>query len=1177
MSQLPFTHLHVHSQYSILDGAASIKGLVKKAKECGMQALALTDHGSMFGIKEFFDTCKKEGIKPILGCETYVAPRSIADKQGKEDRSGDHLIILAKNEKGYRNLLKLISIAYIDGYYYKPRIDKQLLETYHEGLIVSSACLGGEVPQKIMTGDLAGARETIQWFKNIFGNDYYLEVMYHPTDYPGLKEEISDTQLKVNEIIYQLANEAGVKVIATNDVHFLNAEDASAHDILICLNTAKDYDDPNRLRYTQQEWFKTTEEMYRLFGDRPETLENTFEIAQKVEEYDLNSKAIMPDFPLPDGFTDEGEYLKHLTYEGAKKRYGDPIPPDFLERIEFELDTILKMGFPGYFLIVQDFINAARNMGVLVGPGRGSAAGSVVAYSTGITNVDPIKYDLLFERFLNPDRISMPDVDIDFDDDGRQMVLDYVTNKYGQDKVAHICTFGTMAAKMAIRDVARVLKLPLSEADRIAKLVPDTPKITLKTAFKEVPELEAEKKSTDTLIASTIKFAETLEGSVRQTGVHACGVLIAKNPLDEHLPVMPTKEEKLLTTQYDGRFVEAIGLLKMDFLGLKTLSIIKETLENIRLSQGIDLDIDQIPMDDKTTYQLFSRGETTAVFQFESPGMKKHLRALMPNRFEDLVAMNALYRPGPMEYIPSFIERKHGREPIVYDHPMMEPYLKDTYGITVYQEQVMLQSRALGNFTRGDSDTLRKAMGKKQIEVMNKLKVKFHESCLANDNFIQGCQGRNADKLIDKIWGDWEAFASYAFNKSHSVCYAYVAYQTGYLKAHYPAEFMSGVLSRNLADISKITTFMEECKSMNLLVLGPDVNESYRKFTVNKTGAIRFGMAGIKGVGAGAVDAIIAEREKNGSFKDIFDFVERLNLTTVNKKNIEALANAGAFDGFGHMHRAQFFAGYSATDETSFIEYLIRYGNRYQVDKSSNQNSLFGSIPGGVEIKKPDVPQCEHFSTLEKLKREKDLIGIFLSAHPLDDFKLELKFFINTPLKTLENIDSMTGRDFTCGGMVTNCRKGTSKNGNPYAFLMLEDFSGSYEFSFFGKDYIDHAAFLEKGRFIMIKGKIQPKRGNQPGNELKIQHISLLQEVRDKMVTSVTLKIPLEAITDEMIAELTDLTLNEQSGKVILKFSIIDQESRSNVTLLSRTTRINLTNEMYRFIEEHEYIKFSFN
>lgn len=1178
MSQIPFTHLHVHSQYSILDGAASIKGLVQKAKANGMKALALTDHGTMFGIKEFFDTCKKEGIKPILGCETYVAPRSISDKQGKEDRSGDHLILLAKNEKGYRNLLKLISIASTEGFYYKPRIDKELLEKHSEGIIVSSACLGGEVPQRIMDGNLDAARETIQWFKRVFGDDYYLEIMLHPTNYPGLKEEITDNQKKVNDIILQLAQETGVKVIATNDVHFLNREDADAHDILICLNTGKDYDDPNRMRYTQQEWFKTTEEMYELFGHMPQALENTNEIAEKVEMYELNSKPIMPDFPLPDGFTDEGEYLRHLTYEGAKKRYGDPIPQQHLERIDFELQTILGMGFPGYFLIVQDFINKAREMGVLVGPGRGSAAGAAVAYCTGITNVDPIKYDLLFERFLNPDRISMPDVDIDFDDDGRQKVLDYVTEKYGHDKVAHICTFGTMAAKMAIRDVARVLKLPLQEADRIAKLVPETPKITLEKAYKEVPELLSEKSSSDPLIARTIQFAETLEGSVRQTGVHACGVLISKNPLEQHIPVMPTKNENLLTTQYDGRFVEAIGLLKMDFLGLKTLSIIKETLENIKLSKGIELDIDAIPIDDEKTYQLFSRAETTAIFQFESAGMKKYLKALEPNRFEDLVAMNALYRPGPMEYIPSFIERKHGREPIIYDHPMMEPYLKDTYGITVYQEQVMLQSRALGNFTRGDSDTLRKAMGKKQIEVMDKLKLKFHDGCIGNSDFMSALNGKNPDKLVDKIWADWQAFASYAFNKSHSVCYAYVAYQTGFLKAHHPAEFMAGVLSRNLSDITKITTFMEECTATGIPVLGPDVNESYRKFTVNKSGAIRFGMAGIKGVGENAVDAIIAEREQNGSYKDIYDFVERLNLTTVNKKNIEALANAGAFDTLGNMHRAQFFAGYTASDEASFIEHLIRYGNRFQTDKLSTQNTLFGSMAGdALSIKKPDVPQCEQFSLLEKLKREKDLIGIYLSAHPLDDYRLEIKYFIKTTMKDLEDFKNQKIGEFTCAGMVTSARRASTKKGDPCGFITVEDYSGSYEFAFFGKDYVTFSNFIEKGLFITLKGNIQPKWGTSGELAPKILHISLLSEMKDKSVSTVTLNIPLEALTNELVTELNNMTMNADNANVTLKFSIFDTVNKMKVDMLSRTTRIELTSDLLKYFEEHPNIKMTIN
>ncbi len=1174
--QIPFTHLHVHSQYSILDGAASIRGLVKKAKDNGMTALALTDHGTMFGIKEFWDTCKKEGIKPILGCETYVAPRSIHDKQGKEDRSGDHLILLAKNETGYRNLLKLISIASIDGFYYRPRIDKDLLEKYSEGIIVSSACLGGEVPQRIMDGNLDAARDTIRWFKNVFGEDYYLEVMHHPTNYPGLKEEISDNQQMVNDIVLKLADELDVKVIATNDVHFLNEEDADAHDILICLNTGKDYDDPNRMRYTQQEWLKTTDEMYKLFGHIPHVLENTNEIAEKVEMYELNSKPIMPHFPLPDGFTDDGDYLKHLTFEGARKRYGDPLPDNVKERIDFELETILKMGFPSYFLIVQDFISAARKMGVLVGPGRGSAAGAAVAYCTGITNVDPIKYDLLFERFLNPDRISMPDVDIDFDDDGRQLVLDYVTNKYGQDKVAHICTFGTMAAKMAIRDVARVLKLPLQEADRIAKMIPDTPKITLQKAYKEVPELEAEKNSPDQLIARTINFAETLEGSVRQTGVHACGILIGKDPLDMHIPVMPTKNENLLTTQYDGRFVEAIGLLKMDFLGLKTLSIIKETLENIKLSKNIELDIDAIPIDDSITYQLFSRGETTAIFQFESPGMKKHLRALQPNRFEDLVAMNALYRPGPMEYIPSFIARKHGTEPIKYDHPMMEPYLKDTYGITVYQEQVMLQSRALGGFTRGDSDTLRKAMGKKQIEVMNKLKLKFHDGCLSNKEFVEGCETNKPDQLIDKIWKDWEAFASYAFNKSHSVCYAYVAYQTGYLKAHFPAEFMAGVLSRNLSDITKISTFMEECQSTGIPVLGPDVNESYRKFTVNKSGAIRFGMAGIKGVGENAVDAIIAEREKNGTYKDIFDFAERLNLTTVNKKNFEALASAGAFDNLTSMHRAQFFAGYTPTDETSFIEHLIRYGNRFQNDKLSSQNTLFGGIGAEIEIKKPDIPICEPFSTLQKLNREKEMIGIYLSAHPLDQYKLELTHFTNMTMKAVAE-NANTQCDFTVGGMVTGIRKGTTKRNEPFAILMVEDFSGSHEFAFFGKDYVDFSGYCEKGLFLMIKGRIEADRHRPDTMRTRVNHISLLSEARDKMVNSITLNIPLQDITSELITELTAMTMSKQDGKVVLRFKIIDTEAKANVTMLSRSVKVDLDNDLVNYLHSHPAIKISIN
>lgn len=1178
MEQVPYVHLHVHSQYSILDGAASIKGLVSKAKADGMPALALTDHGNMFGIKEFWDACNKEGVKPILGCETYVATRSRKSKDDKEDRSGDHLILLAKNHQGYKNLLKLVSLANIEGMYYKPRVDKEILELYHEGLIVTSACLGGEVPQKIMANDLDGARETIAWFKRVFGDDYYLELQLHPNQDPRLRAEIYDNQRMVNEAILNLAKEFDVKVVATNDVHFINAEDADAHDLLICLNTGKDLDDPSRMRYTKQEWFKTTAEMNQLFDHVPTALQNTVDIANKVERYDLNSKPIMPDFPLPEGFENEGDYLTHLTYEGAYKRYGNPLPDAVKERIDFELNTIMGMGFPGYFLITQDFINKAREMGVLVGPGRGSAAGAAVAYCTGITNVDPIKYDLLFERFLNPDRISMPDVDIDFDDDGRQLVLDYVTEKYGKDKVAHICTFGTMAAKMAIRDVARVLKLPLSEADRLAKMVPETPKITLKKAYEEVPELEREKSSADPLIAKTIKFAETLEGSVRQTGVHACGILISKDPLDHHIPVMPTKEETLLTTQYDGRFVEAIGLLKMDFLGLKTLSIIKETLQNIKLSKGIVIDIDTIPENDPHTLELFSRGETTAIFQFESPGMKKHMKALQPNRFEDLVAMNALYRPGPMEYIPSFVARKHGREEIMYDHPMMEPYLNDTYGITVYQEQVMLQSRALGNFTRGDSDTLRKAMGKKQIEVMNKLKEKFLQGCLNNPPFMEGCHGdkKKATELVEKIWKDWEAFASYAFNKSHSVCYAYVAYQTGYLKAHYPAEFMAGVLSCNLSDITKITNFMEECKAMKMNVLGPDVNESFKKFTVNKIGALRFGMAGIKGVGEAAVEEIINERQKNGPYNDIFDFVQRVNLSTVNKKNIEALASAGGFDSLSNMNRAQFFAA-AAGDDVSFIEHLIRYGNRYQLDKASTQNSLFGALSGGViDIKKPDIPRCDEFSTLEKLNREKDLIGIYLSAHPLDDYRLELTHFCNTRLHELDDLFAVNKREVIVGGMVTATRRGTTKKGTPFGIFTLEDYSGAYEFPLFGNDLPKFGNFIEKGYFIMIRGNVVPKRFNQEEREFKINQIDFLSEVRTGKIESVTVSIPLPSLTQSFVTELVDMT-SDTTGDVLLKFNIIDPENNNHIKLFSRNKRISLTNDLVKYFDENPDVTFSIN
>jgi DNA polymerase III subunit alpha len=1214
---IPFTHLHVHSQYSILDGAASVSDLVNKAKKDGMGALALTDHGSMLGIKEFHSACEKAGIKPILGCETYVAARTIYDKTTKEDRYGFHLVLLAKNRTGYKNLIKLISIANTDGFYYKPRIDKDLLKKYKEGLIVSSACLGGEIPQLLKNNSLKEAENTIIWFKEIYGEDFYLELMRHPTDDPQLREEVYNAQVRVNELMLQMASRHNIKVIATNDVHFVNETDADAHDLLICLNTGKDLDDPTRMRYTKQEWFKTTEEMNELFRDLPDALENTSEIVGKVEYFELDSPPIMPVFPIPEKFGTEenfkkqyseedlikefgegafrrlggynkiirvkleSEYLRHLTYIGAAKKYGDPVPENISKRLDFELETIKQMGYPGYFLIVQDFINAARKMGVIVGPGRGSAAGAAVSYCTGITNIDPVKYNLLFERFLNPDRISLPDVDIDFDDDGRQLVLEYVAKKYGYDKVAHICTFGTMATKLAIRDVARVLKLPLPEADRLAKLVPDAPKMTFERAFNNNPELRKEKKSDNPLIAKTIKFAETLEGSVRQTGIHACGILISRDPLTEHIPIMPSKDnDNLLTTQYDGRYVESIGLLKMDFLGLKTLSVIKETLENIKISKGIDINIENIPWDDKKTFELFSHGETTAIFQFESEGMKKHLRELRPNRFEDLVAMNALFRPGPMEYIPAYIARKHGKQKVEYDLPMMEKFLSETYGITVFQEQVMLLSRLLANFTRGDSDTLRKAMGKKITSLMDKLKVKFVNGCKGNFKFIDECKlvGKEPDQVIEKIWRDWEAFALYAFNKSHSVCYAHIAYQTGYLKAHYPGEFMAANLSRNLNNISEITKLMTECNRMGLNVLGPDVNESFIKFTANKNGDIRFGMAAIKGVGTSAAKNIIKARKKNGQFKTIFDFVENVNLQTVNKKNLEALAMAGAFDNLDGIKRSSFFAEENDNDNTTFIEKLIRYGNKIQTENQSLQQSLFADTGTSSVIKKPAIPRTEEWPRIIMLEKEKNLIGIYLTAHPLDDYKLEIENFCSkdVTLKDLKNdIEKYKERDFSFGGIVMTTRESVTKNGKPYSTLTLADYSDSYEFFFFGQDYVNFNKYCKPGLFIIVKGTVK-QRYNSDFYEFKASQIELLSEARKKYVKSLTINLPLDKIDDSVIKDLEKIT-KKNKGNTLLKFNIYDQDSNMFIKLFSRTVKIDLTNKFLKYFENNPDIGYKIN
>ncbi len=1158
-----FTHLHLHTQYSILDGASKISVLMKRCKEMGMNSVAITDHGNMFGVKEFHNQASANGIKPIIGCEIYVAKRSMSDTSEKDDRSGDHMIILAKNYKGYQNLVKLISKAWTEGFYYKPRIDKELLKRHHEGLIITTACIAGEIPSAILSGDIDSAESVIREFKEIFGDDFYLEVQRHKTGRSQFDNDTLEKQNRVFRAYRDLSEKYGIRIIATNDVHFINPGDAEAHDRLICLNTGKELDDPDRLRYTGQEYLKSPEEMLSLFSDYPEVVTNTMEIADKIELFELNHEPIMPEFPIPEGFETKDEYLKHLTYEGAAKRWNE-ITPDISDRIDFELDTIARMGYPGYFLIVQDFLRAARDMGVSVGPGRGSAAGSAVAYALKITDIDPIKYNLLFERFLNPDRISMPDIDIDFDEDGREQVLKYVVDKYGHDRVAHIITFGTMAAKMAIRDVARVQNLPLSDADRLAKLIPEKPGTTFEKAYNEVSELAKERKSSNPLVSKTLQYAEALEGSVRQTGVHACGIIIGRDPLDQYIPLSIAKDAELYVTQYDGSHVESVGLLKMDFLGLKTLSIIKDAVENIRQSKGVEIDIDSIPLDDEKTFQLFSRGETTAIFQFESDGMKKHLRELKPNRFEDLIAMNALYRPGPMEYIPKFIRRKHGLEKIDYPLPQMEKHLKDTYGITVYQEQVMLLSQELAGFTKGQADSLRKAMGKKKRDIMDKLKVKFFEGCQKNGHYF---------KTIEKIWTDWEAFAEYAFNKSHSTCYAFIAYQTAWLKAWYPAEFMSAVLSRNISDIKKLTNFMDETRRMEMEVLGPDVNESGVKFMVNNQGKIRFGLGAIKGVGEGAVLGLIDERKENGPFTNIYDFVERVNLNSVNKKSMEAMAVAGAFDCFEGIRRSQYFA-VNARDE-NFIESIIRYGNRVKSEKETTQQSLFGD-DDGFDVVRPEAPECPEWPKLERLNKEKEVIGIYLSAHPLDDFRFEMKTFCNASLSDFSDLESILNKDVTVAGMVTEARTGTSKNGKPFGSLTIQDYTDSYRFMLFDKDYVEQSKYFSPGYFLLVRGKVQKRRFREDELEVRIVSINLLTSVKEEMVKSFTIVAAVDSLDETTVNDLLTLTSGEK-GKVELKFLVVDPDSKLSVSMFSRNTMISLGSSLIKYIENHPGLDFKVN
>lgn len=1158
-----FSHLHVHTQYSILDGASNINQLLDKVKSFGMEAVAITDHGNMFGAKEFHSAALKKGIKPVIGCEMYVAKRSISEVAGKEDRSGDHLILLAKNLTGYNNLVKLVSTAWIKGFYYKPRVDKELLARFKEGLIASSACLAGEIQDEILKGSLEGAENALQSYLDIFGDDFYLEIQRHETYDPDADRTVFPNQQKVIEAFKKLSAKYNVKIIATNDVHFINAEDAEAHDRLICINTGKDIDDPDRLRYTKQEYLKTGEEMRAIFSDIPEAVDNVTELVAKIGKYKLDHEPIMPDFELPGEFTGDNEYLRHLTYEGARERWGE-LTKEQTERIDFELDTIAKMGFPGYFLIVQDFLRAAREMGVSVGPGRGSAAGSAVAFCLRITDIDPIKYGLLFERFLNLDRISMPDIDIDFDEDGREDVLKYVVNKYGHNKVAHIITFGTMAAKMAIRDVARVQKLPLPDADRLAKMVPDRPGITLTQAYAEVPELLKEKESPNKLVAQTLKYAEVLEGSIRQTGVHACGIIIGKDALDNHIPLCTAKDTDLYVTQYDGRQVENVGLLKMDFLGLKTLSIIKDAVENIKKSKKVEIDIDNLPLDDKKTFELFSNGDTTGIFQFESSGMRRYLRELKPNRFEDLIAMNALYRPGPMEYIPRFIRRKHGQEPIDCPLPVMEKYLMDSYGITVYQEQVMLLSQELAGFTKGEADSLRKAMGKKKKSIMDEMKLKFQE----------GCHKKGYDEeIVNKIWSDWEAFAHYAFNKSHSTCYALVAFQTGYLKANYPAEYMAAVLSRNINDIKKITTYMDETRRMGIEVLSPDVNESDVKFTVNRDGNIRFGLGAIKGVGESAVLQLIEEREQNGLYSSIYDLVDRVNLNSLNKKNLEAMAVAGAFDCFPEISRSQYFA--LDTKGTSFIESLIKYGNNAKTIRMSSQQTLFGDS-GDFYIAKPEPTECPDWPKLEKLNREKEVIGIYLSSHPLDDFKLEINTFTSATLADLQNLQNWFERDVTVAGMITDVKNGISKNGKPYGSFTLQDYSDSFRFILFDKEYIDNSKFFYVGYYLLVKGRVQKRKYRNEELEFNIRSINLLSSVKDELIKSVTLKVNPEFINREMINELLELA-KENMGETELHFLFYDNEDKISLPMFSRTIRVRLNNGLLAYLEDHPGIDFKVN
>jgi DNA polymerase-3 subunit alpha len=1182
-----FSHLHVHTQFSLLDGAADISKLYKKAAADGMKALAITDHGNMFGVFKFVAEASKHGVKPIVGCEFYLVDDRHKKQFTKEKRDiRRHQLFLAKNAEGYKNLIKLCSLGYMEGLYSKwPRIDKELVLKYHKGLIATTCCIGASVPQAILKGTPEEAETEFKWWLDIFGEDYYIELQRH---------EIPEQQI-INDTLVKYAKKYNVKMICSNDSHYVDQQDSNAHDILLCVNTgdmqstpiATDEEGGKGYRFgfpNDQFYFKTQAEMGKLFHDLPESLDNTNEIVDKVDVLKLKRDIMLPNFPIPAEFKihdgaesdvlNQWEYLKHLTFTGAKKRYVD-ISAETEERINFELFTIRTMGFAGYFLIVADFIRHGRDIGVFIGPGRGSAAGSVVAYCTGITNIDPMKYNLLFERFLNPDRKSMPDIDTDFDDEGRQKVIDYVVDKYGKNQVAQIITYGSMAARTSIQDVGRVLDMPLSEVNAMKKLVPDTLGITLKEAIEQVPELKAILEGND-LRAQVLRAAEKLEGSVRNTGVHAAGVIIAPDDLTNIVPVAVAKDSDLLVTQYDGRVIEDAGVIKMDFLGLKTLTIIKGALQMIKRNHGVDIDIDYIALDDEKTYELYQRGDTNGTFQFESDGMQMYLRDLKPDKFEDLIAMNALYRPGPIEYIPAFIKRKHGLEPVIYDLPDMEEYLAETYGITVYQEQVMLLSQKLAGFSKGDADVLRKAMGKKQIEILNKMEAQFVEGATA--------KGHPKDKLT-KVWNDWKAFAQYAFNKSHSTCYALVAYQTAFLKAHYPSEYMASVLN-NQNNMEKISFFMEECRRMGTLVLGPDVNESSVLFTATGDGNIRFGLSGIKGVGNNAVESIIEEREANGPYKSVYDFAQRSNTRAVNKKSLENMVYSGAFDSFG-LRRAQFFAK-TENGVLNGIERLSKYANDYQNTQNSSQSSLFGGSVASY-IPEPTMPDAEEFPLIEKLKYEKEVIGIYLTGHPLDNYRVELERFCKHTVSDLKLLQKMknreggeeteaafnalrrSGSEMNIGGIMTKVQHKTTKTGKPFGTFVLEDYLDNYEFALFGDDYIKFRNLLMEDCFIHIKGNIEEKFRQEGNWDLRITAMGLLSEMRDKFTKSLTVLLNLNDLNSELLNNLqkaVDDNMQKYPVKnCTLRFKIQDKEDSILMDMPSKSFKVNPSDELMEEIK----------